>query len=85
MFEDFSHIQEGIIYGVVKDIKKDKITIECRGETKSYDLEIVFTGISIGDYIRAYVKENKVFLIEKITKEFYEESFKILNEIKKLK
>ncbi|MEM4571316.1 MAG: hypothetical protein QXY16_01295, partial [Nanopusillaceae archaeon] len=84
-FEDFSHINEGIIYGIVRDIKKDKIAIDCRGEVKSYDLEIIFTGISVGDYIRAYVKENKVFLIEKITKEFYEEIFKILNEIKKLR
>lgn len=85
MFEDFSHLKEGIIYGIVKEIKKDKITIDCKGEIKSYDLEIVFTGISSGDYIRAYVKENKVLLIEKINRTFYEEMFKILNEIKKIK
>lgn len=85
MFEDFSHIKEGIIYGIVKEIKKDKIAIECGGEVKNYDLEIIFTGISTGDYIRAYIKENKVFLIEKINKKFYEEMYKILNEIKKIK
>lgn len=85
MFEDFSHLKEGIIYGIVKEIKKDRISIESNNEIKNYDLEVIFTGISVGDYVRVYVKENKVLFIEKINKKFYEEMFKILSEIKKLK
>jgi len=84
MYEAFSHIPEGIIYGIVKEIKKDKILIEAGGEDKYYDLETVVTGISQGDYVRVYVKDGKIFFIEKLSKEEYESFKAILDKLSKI-
>jgi len=84
MYEAFSHIEEGIIYGVVKEIKKDKILIEASGEERYYDLEIVVTGISQGDYVRVYVRDGKVFFIEKLNKDEYESLKTIIDRLSKI-
>jgi len=84
MYESFSHIPEGIIYGMVKEIKKDRILIEAGGEEKYYDLETVATGISQGDYIRVYVRDGRVFFIEKLDKKEYESFKAILDKLSKI-
>jgi len=84
MYEAFSHIPEGIIYGIVREIKKDRILIGAGGEDKYYDLETVATGISQGDYVRLYVKDGKVFFIEKLSKEEYESFKTILDKLSKI-
>jgi len=85
MYEAFSHINEGIVYGVVREIKKDKILIEAGGERKYYDIETVFTGISEGDYVRLFVKDGKIFFIEKLDKDSYENFRKIIDELSRIK
>jgi len=85
MYEAFSHISEGIVYGVVREVKKDKILIEAGGERKYYDLETVITGISEGDYVRLFVKEGKAFFIEKLSRDDYENFRKIIEELSKIK
>jgi len=84
MYEAFSHIAEGIIYAIVKEIKKDRILLEAGGEEKYYDLETIATGISQGDYVRVYVRDGKVFFIEKLSKDEYESFKTILEKLSKI-
>ncbi|RDD52435.1 hypothetical protein BA065_01720 [Nanoarchaeota archaeon NZ13-N] len=85
MYEGFLHLNEGLIYGVIREIKKDRILVEAGGERKYYDLEAIPMGISEGDYVRLFVRDGKVFFIEKLSREEYEEFRRILEDLIKLK
>ncbi len=79
-FESFNYLKEGICYGIVSEIKKDKICIKFKDTVKCFDKNIQYINLNVGDYVRLYIKNDDVILLEKITKEFYEEIEKILSE-----
>lgn len=70
-YESFSFIEEGIVYCRVKEIKKDKIVLET-DKIKEFDKEFWNEEIKEGDYVRVYIKNNRIIYLEKIDKEFFE-------------
>jgi hypothetical protein len=81
MYESFEYIEEGIIYGKVKNIGKDKIFIEINGKEYSFDKTEDMNNLNAGDYVRFYIKDKRIIFIEKISKELYENIKKILDEL----
>ncbi|BFI73607.1 hypothetical protein YN1_5940 [Nanoarchaeota archaeon] len=79
MYESFDYIKEGIIYGKIKNIGKDKIYIEINGKEYSFDKTVDMNNLSVGDYVRFYIKDNKIIFIEKISEELYN-NIKVLLE-----
>ncbi|AMD29697.1 hypothetical protein [Candidatus Nanopusillus massiliensis] len=81
MYESFDYIKEGIIYGKIKNIMKDKVIIEINGKDYSFDKSIDINNLNSGDYVRFYIKNNNIIYIEKISQNLYENIKKILESL----
>ena len=81
MYESLDYIKEGIIYGKIKNIMKDKVIIEINGKDYSFDKSIDINNLNSGDYVRFYIKNNNIIYIEKISQNLYENIKKILESL----
>jgi hypothetical protein len=81
MYESFDYIKEGIIYGKIKNIMKDKVTIEIGGKEYAFDKPVDINKLNPGDYVRFYMKNNNIVYIEKISQNLYENIKKILESL----
>jgi len=81
MYESFGYIKEGIIYGKIKNIMKDKVIIEIGGKEYTFDKPVDVNKLNPGDYVRFYMKNNNIVYIEKISQNLYENIKKILESL----
>jgi len=81
MYESFDYIKEGIIYGKIKNIMKDKVIIEISGKEYAFDKPVDINKLNLGDYVRFYMKNNNIIYIEKISQNLYENIKKILESL----
>jgi type II secretory pathway component PulC len=81
MYESFDYIKEGIIYGKIKNIMKDKVIIEISGKEYTFDKPVDINKLNPGDYVRFYMKNNNIVYIEKISQNLYENIKKILESL----
>ncbi len=81
MYESFDYIKEGIIYGKIKNIMKDKVIIEISGKEYAFDKPVDVNKLNPGDYVRFYMKNNNIVYIEKISQNLYENIKKILESL----
>ncbi len=81
MYESFDYIKEGIIYGKIKNIMKDKVIIEISGKEYAFDKPVDINKLNPGDYVRFYMKNNNIVYIEKISQNLYENIKKILESL----
>lgn len=81
MYESFDYIKEGIIYGKIKNIMKDKVIIEIGGKEYAFDKPVDINKLNPGDYVRFYMKNNNIVYIEKISQNLYENIKKILESL----
>ncbi|BBL45402.1 hypothetical protein MJ1_0231 [Nanobdella aerobiophila] len=81
MYESFEYIEEGIIYCKVKSILKDKVIFDINSKEYSFDKTIDMNYLKEGDYVRFYIKDNKIIYIETISKEFYDRMYYIISQL----
>ncbi|MGC9079363.1 MAG: hypothetical protein ACP5G1_01345 [Nanopusillaceae archaeon] len=82
MYEDINYMSEGIIYCRVKKVTKDKIYFDINGKEYSFDKTVEMNELREGDYVRFYIKKDKIIFIEKIDENFYKEIKSILDKLK---
>lgn len=79
MYESYDFIDEGVIYGKIVEIKKDKICIEANGKVKCFDKKLF--NCNKDDYVRFYVKKDDILFLEVIDKELYDGLRDIINNL----
>jgi len=87
VYEDFSQLNEGIVYGYIEDIDLKFISINIKGHVVVYKNKISNIRISKlreKDFVRIYVKDKEAIYIEQLDDFLYRKFMKLLSSIKEV-
>ncbi|HIP90386.1 MAG TPA: hypothetical protein EYH22_02425 [Candidatus Nanopusillus sp.] len=87
VYEDFSQLNEGIVYGYIEDIDLKFISINIKGHVVVYKNKISNIRISKlreKDFVRIYVKDKEAIYIEQLDDFLYRKFMKLISSIKEV-
>jgi len=87
VYEDFSQLNEGIVYGYIEDIDLKFISINIKGHVVVYKNKISNIRISKlreKDFVRIYVKDKEAIYIEQLDDFLYRKFMKLTSSIKEV-
>jgi len=83
VYEDLSHLEEGVIYGYIEEIDSKFISINIKGQKVVYKNRINdFNNLKEKDFVRVYVKNKEAIYIEQLDDSLYRKFVKLISSIK---
>jgi len=83
VYEDFSYLEEGIVYGYIEETDSKFISINIKGQKVVYKNKINdFNNLKEKDFVRVYVKNKEAIYIEQLDDSLYKKFVKLISSIK---